>query len=94
MLTDAALRASLDAKRSAALQYLGNRHILATPVTRDSQRALLQLQATVPIAAVTPLIEALISDDIDLVGAGVPHVTAQINRAEKAIRYALAKAEQ
>jgi hypothetical protein len=92
MLTDAALRAGLAAKRAAALEYLGDKYVLANPVNRESLRTRRAKQAVVPVSAVHPLLDVLAEGEIYIGGHDSSRVTAGMNAVERAIRASLDEA--
>lgn len=91
-LTDTALRAGLEAKRAAAIAYLGQRYVLARAPRLNALREAKRENAAIPVREALPVLWALADGDIQISGPDQGHLTQCLNALRRAIDAARARA--
>ena len=87
-LTDQALRAALEAKRAAAVAYLGKRYVLAQSPRLSEIREARREAATIPVREALPVLWAFHDGAIAISGPDQAHLTDTMNALGRAIRSA------
>ena len=91
-LTDSALRAGLEAKRAAAIAYLGRRYVLAQAPRLNELREAQREAAAIPVREALPVLWALTDGDITISGPDQSHLTDCLNSMRRAIDTARGRA--